>query len=63
MAEATTKKSFTGMMNEVFRLPGQALKDFATELRALTQEDKEWYPRELVKGGYDCLPPTPVTQA
>ena len=46
--------SFTAACNNYFgRKPGQSLMEFQQELKALTQEDREYLKREFKKVGVE----------
>lgn len=48
--------SFTAACNKFFGLkPGQTISDFAKELKALDEKDREWFKREFVKIGVEIV--------
>lgn len=54
----SSKKGFAAQMKVFFGLrPGQALADFAEELKALADEDKEEFAVMLTVAGYPCDAP------
>lgn len=51
------RMKFASAMGKAFRKTGQALSEFASELKALSPEDKKWYHKELNAAGYECEEP------
>lgn len=48
--------SLTAALKDYFGYkPGQTLGDFVSEVKALTNDDKDYFKREFVKVGYQII--------
>ncbi|HYV37940.1 MAG TPA: hypothetical protein VE988_19805 [Gemmataceae bacterium] len=64
MTVSFEKKSFSAQMRSFFGLrPGDGLKEFAAELRALSHDDKVAFVEMLNEAGFPCDPPSAVPAA
>lgn len=51
-------KSFVSAMKEYFGfLPGQTLKEFGAELKALSDDERDYFYNGLKAVGVECSPP------
>lgn len=57
------RPTFLAMMRTLFKPKEQALGEFAAELNALDDNDRNWYHQQMIAGGHDCEPPKPVAAA
>jgi hypothetical protein len=64
MTGSFEKKAFSAQMRNYFGFrPGEGLKEFAAELRALSHDDKVAFAEMLNEVGFPCEPPSAVATA